>query len=61
VGLKDGLMVQPWADQAYARMARAWTALDVADQLQIDRFDGQHRWNGVKAYPLLDRVLGASR
>ena len=57
VGNKDGLMVQPWAGRAYERMQRAWAALGAADLLQIDRFEGAHRWNGEKAFPLLDQVL----
>lgn len=57
VGRKDGLMVQPWADQGYQRLQRAWSALGAGDQLSIDSHEGAHRWSGVKAYPLLERVL----
>jgi hypothetical protein len=40
-------------------MRRAWGAMGATDQLQVDSFDGKHRWNGAKAYPLLERVLKA--
>lgn len=58
VGRKDGLMVQPWADQAYQRMQRAWSAVGAAGNLSQDSHEGAHRWSGVKAFPLLDRLLG---
>jgi len=32
-------------------------ALGAPDALEVDSFDGGHRWNGVEAYPLLARVL----
>jgi len=57
VGQKDSLMVKDWIEPALERMRRAWGALGAAEHLQADSFDGAHRWNGVKAYPLLERVL----
>jgi len=57
VGQKDSLMVKDWIEPSLARMRRAWDALGAPEQFQVDSFDGAHRWNGVKAYPLLDRVL----
>jgi len=57
VGRRDGLMVQPWADQGYERLQRAWTAFGAAGNLMRDSFDGAHRWSGELAYPLLHRVL----
>lgn len=57
VGSNDGLMVKHWIEPAWERIRRPYEAMQAADQLAMDRFDGAHRWNGVKAYPLLDRVL----
>jgi hypothetical protein len=57
VGLHDGLMVKEWIPPALARIQRAYQAFDAADNLDVDYFDGKHRWNGLKAYPLLARVL----
>jgi dienelactone hydrolase len=57
VGLQDGLMVKEWIPPALERLQRAWRALGAPDNLDVDYFEGKHRWNGVKAYPLLARVL----
>ncbi len=57
VGMRDGLMVKDWIGPAWERIERVYAALGAAEQLTRDDFDGTHRWNGVKAYPLLDRVL----
>ena len=57
VGGRDGLMVKDWTGPAWERIKPAYAALGAADQLHRDDFDGAHRWNGVKAVPLLDRVL----
>jgi Prolyl oligopeptidase family len=56
-GLKDGLMIPKWVDEALTRMRRAYKALGAEDQLQVDRFDGKHEWSGRIAYPLLEKVL----
>jgi hypothetical protein len=50
-------MVKEWIGPALERMRRAWSAFDALDKLSVDSFPGKHRWNGEKAYPLLDRVL----
>ena len=57
VGLQDGLMVKEWIPPALERLQRAWRAFDAPENLDVDYFEGKHRWNGVKAYPLLARVL----
>lgn len=57
VGLRDGLMVKEWIKPAWARIRNVYRAYDAEDHLQRDEFDGAHRWNGVKAYPMLDKVL----
>jgi dienelactone hydrolase len=58
VGSRDALIAPKWADEALGRIRRAYKALQAAEHLLVDRFDGGHRFNGKKAYPLLDRVLG---
>jgi dienelactone hydrolase len=57
VGRQDKLMVKDRIGPAMERMRRAWSALDAVPNLQMDSFEGKHRWNGVKAYPLLAQVL----
>jgi dienelactone hydrolase len=57
VGSKDGLVTPKWADEALTRMRRAYKALGAEDQLQVDRFEGGHQWNGKVAYTLLEKTL----
>jgi dienelactone hydrolase len=57
VGRKDALMVPRWVAQTEKRIGRAYAALEAKDQFQVDRFDGEHRWNGERAYRLLEEVL----
>jgi len=57
VGLQDNLLPAKWVQTSLERIGRAYTALDAKEQLQVDRFEGGHRWNGAAAYPLLDKVL----
>jgi len=57
VGKQDKLMVQEWIPPALGKMKRVWSALNAPDALDVDSFDGGHRWSGVKAYPLLASVL----
>ena len=57
IGTRDPLMVKDWIPPALARIRRAYQALAAADQLQVDFFDGAHRWNGAKAFPLLRKIL----
>jgi dienelactone hydrolase len=57
VGSKDKLLPSPWVDKALERMTPAYQALGAGPQLQVDWFDGGHRWDGEPAYRLLDRVL----
>jgi dienelactone hydrolase len=58
VGSRDGLIAAKWADDALARMRRAYKALGAEDELRVDRFEGGHEWSGRAAYPLLEKVLG---
>jgi dienelactone hydrolase len=57
VGTKDNLIAPKWADEALARMRRAYKALGAEDQLQVDRFEGGHQWSGRVAYPLFEKTL----
>ncbi|MGE3803367.1 MAG: hypothetical protein AB7K24_01695 [Gemmataceae bacterium] len=58
VGSKDGLIKEKWAEEALTRIRRAYKAFAALDHLQVDRFEGGHRWNGAVAFPLLEKVLG---
>jgi hypothetical protein len=57
VGSRDGLISPEWARTALDRLGRAYRAAGAQDHLQVDRFDGGHRWSGRLAYPLLEEVL----
>lgn len=56
-GSKDGLIVPKWDEVFRDRLRRAYSALDVADRLHFDRFEGGHEWSGRIAFPLFDEVL----
>jgi pimeloyl-ACP methyl ester carboxylesterase len=58
VGSRDGLMVKDWIPGALDRIRRAYDAFGGGDRLEVDRFDGGHRWSGRLAYPMLERALG---
>jgi dienelactone hydrolase len=60
VGSHDGLIKPDWAKEALKRMGRVYRALGAEQNLLVDRFEGGHRWNGVVAYPLLEKVLKPS-
>ena len=57
VGTRDDLMVKDRIGPALERIRRTYRAFRAEDALQVDSFDGGHRWNGVKAYPFLARYL----
>ncbi|MDE0106380.1 MAG: prolyl oligopeptidase family serine peptidase [Bryobacterales bacterium] len=57
VGQRDGLMVKEWIPGAWERIQRAYRALGAEEHLSMDSFDGPHRWNGIKATPLLASIL----
>jgi dienelactone hydrolase len=61
VGLQDGLMKPRWVETALQRIGRAYAALGAKDHLQMERFEGGHRWNGQLGYRLLDKVLRTDR
>jgi dienelactone hydrolase len=57
IGRQDALMVKDRIEPALERMRRAWGAFGALENLRTDSFEGKHQWNGVEAYPLLERVL----
>ncbi|MEW5980040.1 MAG: hypothetical protein AB1898_29955 [Acidobacteriota bacterium] len=57
IGSQDRLIPEPWASQALSRIRNAYRAYSAESALQVDRFEGGHRWNGRIAYPFLERVL----
>jgi hypothetical protein len=56
-GTKDELLPKGRIEPALERMRRAWLALDASSKLEVDFFDGGHRWNGTRAYALLAETL----
>jgi len=57
VGAKDSLLPAAWVEKSLARLEPVYRALGAADHLEVERFDGGHRWNGQRAYELIDAVL----
>lgn len=58
MGDKDALIVgDGWDDKFKQRLEKIYTAYNRRDHLHYDHFDGGHRWNGVVAFPLFDKVL----
>jgi hypothetical protein len=53
IGSRDSLVVQPWAEQAMERLARAYAASGQPENLQFHRFEGGHQWNGQTATAML--------
>ena len=56
-GNQDALIVQPWADEAMARMRGFYLQMGAADHLQRDQFQGGHRWHGAQGRIMLEREL----
>lgn len=56
-GRQDPLMVEGWLETAFERIRRAYRAYGAEDRLELERFDGGHRWNGLRALALLGQVL----
>jgi dienelactone hydrolase len=60
-GTDDDLFPAATAKQEMARLREVYVTLGAGDRLVHDVFEGGHRWNGVEAYPFLDRWLGGPR
>ena len=56
-GSSDKIIVQPWADEAFAQIERAYWALAVPNYLVRDRFEGGYQWHGELAYRIFDQEL----
>jgi dienelactone hydrolase len=44
--------------RALEELSRVYAAFDAQERLDADFFEGEHRWNGAKAYDWLSRWLG---
>lgn len=58
VGSKDALLPAEWTEQIRQRQGRVYAALDAADRVAIDRFEGGHQWHGTVAYQVLEKTFG---
>jgi dienelactone hydrolase len=56
-GTEDPIFPVAAARREFARLATVYDALGVADRLEHDVFEGEHRWNGVRAYEFLEQWL----
>jgi dienelactone hydrolase len=59
VGSRDKLIIPKFADEALARMTRAYKALGAEEQLQVDRFEGGHEWSGRIGFRTLEKALSS--
>ncbi len=57
VGTKDTLLPTAWVEKGLERIGRVYAALGATDRLQVDRFEGGHRWDSEPANQFLDAVL----
>jgi dienelactone hydrolase len=57
VGLRDALAPAEWVQKALERMEPVYQALGAGSKLEVERFEGGHRWNGKRGVELLDDVL----
>ncbi len=58
-GTEDPIFPVAGAGREMARLEVVYDALGAPDAVEHDVFDGGHRWNGVRAYPFLERWLWA--
>ena len=56
-GSRDSLVKPDWAENALARILRAYRAMGAEDQLEVDRFEGGHEWSGRLGFPMLEKAL----
>jgi fermentation-respiration switch protein FrsA (DUF1100 family) len=56
-GTQDPIFPVAGTEQAFAALRDIYAVFDAGDCLAADLFAGPHRWNGVKAYPWLERWL----
>lgn len=56
-GTRDPLFSPSGVEWAYEQVARAYQFLFAGDKIGIDRFDGEHRYHGERAFAWFDRWL----
>jgi dienelactone hydrolase len=60
-GTEDGIFPAAAARAAMADLRGVYAALDAGDRVEHDMFEAGHKWNGVRAYPFLERWLPTAR
>ncbi len=56
-GTRDPIFPVAATKQALESLRNIYTVFDARERIDADIFDGEHRWNGVKAYPWLESWL----
>ncbi len=56
-GSQDKLIVPDWKEKAIERLEKAYQAAGYPNRLQIHNFEGGHRWDGITAIALLEKML----
>lgn len=57
VGSEDRLIDPLWAEEILLRQRRAYKALQAADRMMVDRFEGGHVWNSKAVTAVLAKQL----
>jgi dienelactone hydrolase len=59
-GREDLLFPVAAFEDSVARLRRVYDHLGAADRLEHYIFDGEHQWDGARAYPFIEERLGAA-
>lgn len=56
-GSQDKLIVPGWKEKAIERLEKAYQVARYPNRPQIHNFEGGHRWDGITAIALLEKML----
>jgi hypothetical protein len=60
-GSEDNIFPAATAIEVCGQLGRVYDAMGEGGRIQLDAFEGGHRWHGEQAYPFLARWLGRGR
>lgn len=58
-GREDLLFPVATAEESVARLRRVYDHFGAGDRLEHHIFEGEHQWDGTRAYPFIDERLGS--
>jgi hypothetical protein len=56
-GTRDPLYTLDVVKEQYQRVERLYAMLGIPERVDLDLFEGEHKWSGDKAYDWVDRWL----